>query len=140
MVRGIPSISIPNLSYSIAHSGKMSLPVDSSALVYSHFEHVSGVAAPKGTQGVSINHLHLLDVLISQVNQIKSGAISQRETVPAASANNAQINASHFNGEYVDALIESYTNQISQAKASSEAMPYIPSPEAQSGAVFNLIF
>ena len=126
MVRGIPNISIPNLAYSTAQGGKMSLPVDPSSLIYSHFEHVSGIPAPKGTQGVTISKLNLLDVLIGQLNQIKKGnaSLSSASGVPDSG---------------IEALIESYKNQIRQAKAASAAMPYIPSPNTQSGAVFSVI-
>jgi len=126
MVRGIPNITVPTISYSsAAQSGKMSLPVDSSSLIYSHFEHVSGVPAPKGTQGVTISKLNLLDVLIGQINQINKDRtpLSSTPSVPAGQ---------------MDALIESYRNQIRQAKAASEAMPYIRSPGIQAGAMFSL--
>ena len=57
MVSGIPNIAIPTINYTTAHNGKMSLPVNSSSLIYSHFEHVSGIPAPEGTQGVAISKL-----------------------------------------------------------------------------------
>ena len=126
MIRGIPNITVPAVNYnSSAQSGKMSLPVDSSSLIYSHFEHVSGVPAPKGTQGVAISKLNLLDVLIGQINQINKG----RPALPSAlKAPSGQV----------DALIENYRNQIRQAKAASAAMPYVRSPGIQAGAVFSL--
>jgi hypothetical protein len=55
MVGGVSSINVPTLSYTSGQYGKMALPVDSSWLIYSHFEHVSGIPAPDGTQGISIN-------------------------------------------------------------------------------------
>ena len=122
MIRGIPNISVPTMNYYIPQGGKMSLPVDPASLIYSHFEHVSGIAAPKGTQGVSITKLNLLDVLIGQLNQIKKGSSS-----PATQ------------GLPLDALMENYRNQIQQAKAASTAMPYIHSPSAPSAAVFSLV-
>ncbi|MDR0497674.1 MAG: hypothetical protein LBH42_08680, partial [Treponema sp.] len=83
----------------------------------------SGVPAPKGTQGVNISKLNLLDVLIGQLNKLKKSGLSQNLALPAKN---------------IDALIETYTNQLKQAKASSEAMPYIPSPNIQSGTLFSL--
>ena len=126
MVRGIPNISIPNIAYTTARVGKTALPVDSSSLIYSHFEHVSGIPAPKGTQGVAISKLNLLDVLIGQISQIKKGdpVLSNLTGIPESG---------------MDALIEAYKNQIKQAKAASQAMPYIPSPNTQPGALFNII-
>jgi len=123
MVRGVSNMTIPTLSYSAASSGKMSIPVDSASLVYSHFEHVSGVLAPEGTEGISISKLNLLDALISQLSNISSNTI-------------AQTTANPFEG--VDSLIENMQNQLSQAKSAYETMPYNPLPNAEPGILFNL--
>jgi len=128
MIYGIPNSSVPSINYATAQSGKMSLPVDSSALMYSHFEHVSGIPAPKGTEGVAITKLNLLDVLIGQLNQVKKSGNSPL-VIPSAGVT----------GKNLDALIENYRNQIRDAKAASAAMPYIHSPSAQSGAVFSIV-
>jgi hypothetical protein len=133
-----------------AYSGKMSLPVDPSSLLYSHFEHVSGVLAPEGTQGVSISKINLLDVLIGRLNQVKKSSSTPflqgppagrtpatRNMVPPAPAERpgtVQNNVSNF-----DALVDNFRNQLKQAKAASEAMPYIPSPNTQPGALFSLL-
>jgi len=124
MIGGIPNFIIPGASHSMTNGAKMSLPVDSSALIYSHFQHVSGVPAQSGTQGVAITRLNLLDVLIEQLNQIK-------KTSPI------EINVDSTKG--VDTLMENIKIQIQQAQAASAAMPYIPSPNAQSGSLFNLL-
>ena len=127
----------------MAQSGKMSLPVDSSSLIYSHFEHVSGIPAPKGAQGVSISKLNLLDVLIGQLNQVKKGPNSlpkmpsDLQQMQDLSADARPVRGSHLE-KNLDALIENYKNQIRQAKAASAAMPYIQSPSAQPGVLFSL--
>jgi len=125
MVGGSSSIGIPTLSYAMRQNGKMALPVDSFSLIYSNFEHVSGILAPEGTQGVSISKLNLLDVLIGMVNRINK--------TPAAQTP-ANINPT----KGIDAIIENLENQIRQAKAASEARPYTPSPNAESGMMFSL--
>jgi len=130
MIRGIPNNSVPAINYAIAQSGKMSLPVDSSSLMYSHFEHVNGIPAPKGTEGVTISKLNLLDVLIGQLNQVKKNTASPL-VIPQG--------LSGMTDKHLDALIENYKNQIRQVKIASAAMPYIPSPSAQSGAVFSIV-
>ena len=124
MIRGVPNIVIPTLSYSVTNGAKTSLPVDSSSLVYSHFKHVSGIQAPKGTQGVAISKLNLLDALITQINQVNK--------------NGASIGPGLKNGS-VDSIIDNLVNQVRQAKADNADMPYRPSPNAQQGALFNLI-
>ena len=130
MVHAIPNISVPPINYAMAQGGKMSLPVDPSSLIYSHFEHVSGIAAPEGIQGVAISKLNLLDVLIGQLNQVKRGGAV---LAPVSSDKGSPQPAK------MDALIDNYMKQIRQAKSASAAMPYIPSPSAQSGAVFSLV-
>jgi len=125
MVGGVSSITIPTLSYTIAQQGKMALPVDPSALIYSNFEHVSGILAPEGTQGVSISKLNLLDVLIGMVNRINK---------TPASHTPANINPT----KGVDSIIENLGEQIRQAKASSKIIPYHPSPNAENGMLFSL--
>jgi len=125
MVGGISSLTIPNLSYTGAQYGKMSLPVDPSLLIYSNFEHVSGMVPPKGIQGVSISKLNLLDVLIGMVSRINKAPVTQ---VPE--------NVDPTKG--VDTLLENIENHIRQAQTANEAMPYLPSPNAENGLVFNL--
>ena len=123
MVRGVSTMTIPTLSYSVASSGKMSIPVDSASLVYSHFEHVSGVLAPEGTEGISISKLNLLDALISQLSNISNNTIPQ----PAADP---------YKG--VDAIIENLQIKANQAKSANEAMPYNPLPNLEPGMIFDL--
>jgi hypothetical protein len=126
MVGGVSSVTIPTLSYTMGQHGKMALPVDSSLLIYSNFEHVSGIIAPEGTHGVSITKLNLLDVLIGMVNKINKTPPSQTP---------ANINPT----KGVDSIIENLENQIRQAKASSKAIPYRPSPNAEDGILFSLL-
>ena len=124
MVRGIPSILIPNAAYTTVDNGKMSLPVEASSLIYSHFEHVSGIPVQNGGEGVAISKLNLLDVLIEQIKGIKKNSPLQIDADPRGG---------------VDSLIENMRKQILQAKASSEAMPYIHSPRMENGSLFNII-
>jgi hypothetical protein len=129
MSYGVISAAFPSIGYAISASygGRTSLPVAPSSYIYSHFKHVSGVPAPDGVTGVTINRLKILDVLIEQLNQIK------KRPEPAYNP------ASLVSDKQIDALIEQYENQIRQARAASAAMPYKPSPTAPAGAVFNLV-
>jgi hypothetical protein len=107
------------------NDGRMSLPVAPANYIYSHFKHISGVPAPEGVHGVTINKLKILDVLIEQLYQIKK----QPETDSASS----------FSDGRIDALIEHYRSQIRQAQAASIVMPYKLHAAAPMGAIFNLI-
>lgn len=123
MIRGIPNLAVPAIIHTLPQDGRISFPVNSSALPYSHFRHVSGVPAPEGTHGVPISRLHLLDTLIAQLSQVNR-------------ASSTSTSANQYDGH--DVLIRELENQVREAAAASEAMPYIPAPVAQSGAIFNL--
>ena len=123
----ISNNSIPGIGYVInaSEKGKIALPVEPSALVYSQFEHVSGVPAPEGIQGVAISKLNILDILIEQMNQIKKDAESAvPKPVPE---------------DHLDALIEAFKAQIHDAAEAHAVMSYIPAPLAETGAIFNLM-
>ena len=124
MVSGILNISSSIFANTEAHNRKMSLPVNPASLMFSHFQHVSGVPAPEGTQGVTISKLHLVNVLIARLSQLQANS-------------NTQFHVNPYNG--VDALIESLQAQISQLTADTDIIPYSPSPAANSGTVLNLL-
>jgi len=128
MITGASNISFPVPSYTIAQYGKMSLPVDTSSLIYSHFENVSGTPAPEGSPGVSISKLHLLDVLISQLNKLEKAAISQSQTQSPADPTGG-----------VDSLIEKLGNQIQKANFANQSIPYSNNLNAEAGILFNIL-
>jgi hypothetical protein len=130
MIQGTLSVSaLPSIGYAISASkeGKMSLPVSQNNLLYSHFKHVSGIAANEGQRGVAITKLKVLDVLIEQLVQLKRNEGS------------ALTPGSNLSDEHIDALIVQYENQIRAAQAAALAMPYNPAPLAPAGALVNLL-
>ena len=83
-------------------AGKLYVPVSRNALLYSHFDHVSGVAAGSGQRGVSISKIRILNSLIDRMAAIKN---QPKESVSDISDDQAQ------------ALIEQYQKQIQQTVA-----------------------
>lgn len=83
-------------------AGKLYVPVSRTALLYSHFDHVSGVAAGNGQQGISISKIRILNSLIDRMSAIKN---QPKESITDISDDQAQ------------ALIEQYQNQIQQTVA-----------------------
>jgi len=79
MVSGIPNISI---AYTLPQNGRLSLPVDSSSLVYSQLKHVSGVPAQEGTTGINLQKLNLLDTLITSYKGQLEQANTDRPVLP----------------------------------------------------------
>ena len=99
IIPGLAGFSYSNSSM-VAAAGKMYVPVSKSALLYSHFDHVSGVAAGNGQNGVSISKLRILNSLIERVSAIKNEpAKTLKEVSP----------------DQADALIQNYQKQLQQA-------------------------
>ena len=90
-------------SSSISSSGsseKLYVPVSRSSLIYSNFDHVSGVAAKTGQNGVSISKIRILNSLIERLSAIQN---EPKKSVQNISENQAEV------------LIKNYQKQISQA-------------------------
>ena len=102
-------------------AGKLYVPVSKSALLYSHFDHVSGVAARSGQQGVSISKIRILNSLIDRLSAIKN---QPKESITDISDDQAQV------------LIEQYQKQIQQTVAQK---PYVlAGAQPQAGALFSI--
>lgn len=81
-------------------SGKLYVPVSRLSLIYSNFDHVSGVAAKTGQNGVSISKIRILNSLIERLSAIQN---EPKKSVQNISENQAEV------------LIKNYQKQISQA-------------------------
>ena len=120
IIPGLSSFSY-NSSSMAAVAGKMYVPVSKSALLYSHFDHVSGVAAGNGQSGVSISKLRILNPLIERVSAIKNEPAKPVENISPDQA---------------DALIQNYQKQIQQAMQT----PYILNgAQPMAGDLFSLL-
>lgn len=105
-------------------SGKMYVPVAASSLLYSHFDHVSGVPASKGQSGVSISKIQILNTLIDHLSSIKAGK------TPAALKSTSP--------EEISSLIDNYQSQIRQAVAASQNSLYgLAGARPESGVLFS---
>lgn len=120
------SVSI-NSSYTNVASGnanKLYVPVSKSAVLYSHFDHVSGFVAKNGQGGVSISKIQILNTLIDHLSSIKSGK------VPAAVKNSTP--------EQLNSMIENYQTQIRQAVKAAEVTPYaLAGARPEAGSLFS---
>lgn len=98
-IGNINAFSYSNYASSGA-AGKLYVPVSKSSLLYSHFDHVSGVAAEGGQSGVSISKIRILNSLIDRLSSIK---------------NQPKESITDISDEQADVLIEAYQKQIQQA-------------------------
>ena len=71
-VGNLSALSYENIAQTSSNYSKLYVPVSRSALLYSHFEHVSGVAAKAGQTGVSIDKLRILNSMIEHIADIKN--------------------------------------------------------------------
>ena len=124
-VGGIPHQTFPSIGYAItaARYGKTSLPVSPGLVIYSHFKHVSGTPAPEGTQGVNLNKLRILDMMIEQLSKMKNKPAADFGYLDGAS-----------DEKRINALIEQYQKQM---KAAQSVAVYTPASPA-TGALFNI--
>ena len=101
--------------------GKLYVPVNKLSLVYSNFDHVQGVAAKRGQNGVSISKIQILNALIDRLSQIK---------------NQPKESITDISDQQAEALIQNYQEQIQQAVKQS-AYAYT-SLKAETGVLFSL--
>lgn len=100
---------IGNLSGNVSSSnaGKLYVPVNKSSLLYSHFEHVSGVAARANQNGVSISKLRILNSLIDKVS-----AINNEKSTPIKNIDSNQA----------EKMIAQYQRQMASAMKNTYAL------------------
>ena len=131
MMHGINNVYLPSISQYAAQGGRMSLPVDSASLIYSHFKYVSGTPAPEGTHGHSISRLNLLDALIGRLNQLSNNDLS--------SATGYEDTQDHLATLDLEALVDTYRLQYLEALSANAEMPYNPLPDPQMGGLLNIL-
>jgi repressor of nif and glnA expression len=106
-------------------TNKLVVPVNPSAVIYSQFDHVSGVAARQGQSGISVNKIRILNTLLDQLITMKRGAVKQPTTTPSDTE--------------IDEHIRNYQTQISALVKQSRTNPYIlPGAAPESGALFSI--
>ncbi len=128
MTGAVASSYIPlSFAYAANGSGRLSLPVSASQLLYSNFEHVAGVAAPAGSAAVSIDRLKILDTLIDRLSSVKSEPLAAMEAPKSLTS------------ERIDALIEQYGSELHRiAAAPPPALPYAAAPAIPAGSLFSI--
>jgi len=100
MTSNIGNIGTFSYSSMVSSAGKLYVPVSKTALLYSHFDHVSGVAARSGQGGVSISKIRILNSIIERLSSIK---------------NEPKESITDISEEQADALIKVFQQQMQQA-------------------------
>ena len=128
MVNGI-SLNANSYNYSGVVSGgtsKLYVPVKPSNVIYSHFDHVTGVAAKPNQQGVSISKIQILNSLLNQL-------ISMKNTPKL------DVKTEEMSDSQLDALIQSTQSKIQTNVQIAQATGYgLAGAAPQTGAIFSL--
>jgi hypothetical protein len=130
MITGFGSLtpdSYTNLVTSGTGRNKIYVPVSPGLVIYSQFEHVSGIATSGNQKGVTITKVSILNTLIDRLIDMK-----QKPDIPADST--------ALTDDQVDALIKNYQTQIKDSLNLAQANPYALGGGAapQTGALFNI--
>lgn len=96
-------------------NGKLTVPVQPGQVIYSQFEHVSGIAADNNSSGVSISKIQLLNTLIDQLVSMKQK--------PSVSTSEFKVEA--LSDNQADTLIKNFQTQIKSAMQLAQANPYV---------------
>jgi hypothetical protein len=124
----INSISLNAYSYNTQFAtpsggGKLFVPVNPSMVIYSQFDHVAGVAARQGQNGVSVSKIKILNTLIEQLVSMRNNRSIKEAPAPESD-------------EDIDALIKNYQSEIQALTKQPQGNPYSLSPE--SGMLFSI--
>lgn len=106
-------------------SGKLFVPVNPSAVIYAQFNHISGVAAPKGQNGVSLSKIQILNSLIDNLSRIKGLQNSPKKTIK-------------INEGQADVLIKKIQKEIAQSAQANQAALAQTGLLPQAGALFSV--
>ncbi len=96
-------------AYSAGTSGRISVPVAPSQLLYSHFKNVTGTASV-GASAYALDKLKILDTIIERLRTAKNQPKIERES-------------KGLSDERIDALIQQYGKQLHAAIVASPT-PY----------------
>ncbi len=102
-------------TYANLNSGTVYVPVNTNQVIYSQFNHVSGIPVSDGQDGVAVNKLQILNHLIDQlVSMKKVTAPTEAEQSELASMTDVQL----------DSKITEYENLLHRSLDQAQNTPY----------------
>lgn len=112
----VGSLSLNAYSYSniiSGASGKLYVPVTPNAVIYSQFDHISGVPSSDSTRGISVSKIQILNSLLNQLITMRNQP-AQKEYTEQDGLNQNQM----------ESLIQKYQSQIQFEMKKAEATGY----------------
>lgn len=124
----INSLGINSYTYNNVVSGtsKLYVPVKPAMVIYSQFDHVSGVAARPNQQGLPVSKVRILNSLIDQLHTMKA---------------NPKVNVKdgEFTDKQLDVLIEHFQTKLQTTIQTAQATGYgLAGAAPQVGMIFSL--
>ncbi len=108
-------------------TGKLYVSVKPNQVLYSQFEHVSGIASRHSDSGVSVSKIRILNALIERLANIKNDPI--KTEIPG-----------DLSDEQVDAMIKDYQTKITTAVQTAKANPFaLTGLSAPTGQLFTMV-
>ncbi len=111
-------LSVNTISYNSVISGsrKLYVPVQPFNVMYTQFDHVSGVAAKPDQQGISVSKAQILNSLINQLASMKAQKLEQAQSSFSADAAN--------DAKQIDALISDFQSKLQTTMQVAEVTGY----------------
>lgn len=107
--------------------GKLYVPVKPASVIFAQYDHVSGFAARRGENGVSLSKVQILNTLIGHLAAIKGGSAASPAAAPNA-----------LNDKQIDAMIKSLQQQVKQTVSAPSAQYALSGAQPQSGMLFSI--
>jgi hypothetical protein len=104
---------------------RTTVPVLKSQAPYANFRYVAGVPAQAGSAAYSIDKLHILNVLISRLENARTQPLAASEVPKGTSS------------AKIDAMINKYSAEVRRI-VTAPALPYAPDLGVQPGMLFSL--
>ena len=126
-IGSIPYHVFPSIgaAFSASQGARVSLPVNPSSYLYSHFRHVAGVPAQDGAPGISVSQLKILDSLIGEIVRLNE------QPKPDFSIQTEDPENSY------QAFVENLQSQVREAQTANASAPY-PAPSPDLGVMFSI--
>lgn len=95
-------------SYNVAGGSKVYVPVSPSNVIYSQFDHISGIAAHANQNSISVSKIQILNSMIDNLVKLRNQ--------PKMTSGSLELS-----DKQVDALIKNYQNEIKTAVNNAKA-------------------
>lgn len=107
--------------------GKLYVPVKPATVIFAQYDHVSGFAARRGEQGVSLSKVQILNTLISHLSTIKGD-----------NAPKPRIDVFAISDKQIDAIIDTLQQQVKTTVTAPQARYALSGAQPATGALFSI--